>query len=82
MADKKAQTKGGERCSARQCNRRSPDFECSLSTGHTVHVDPRTSQRWSSSGPPRGMRRKYEKKYANRKLQRQSLLMGNARQGR
>lgn len=65
MTDKKG------RCTARQANRQTPDFECSLvDSAHTVHVDPRTGQRWGEGGPPRGMRRKYPKKYANHKIHR------------
>lgn len=40
-----------------------------------MHVDTATSQRWGDGGPPRGMRRKYAKKYANQKLGRQSAVM-------
>ena len=64
-----------KRCTAIRMNRQAPDFECKLTTGHNVHVDPRTGQRWSDNGPPLGMRRKYPKKYANRKLNRQTAVM-------
>lgn len=64
-------SKEKSRCTARQVNRRVPDFECKLQEGaHNIHVDPRTDERWSEGGPPRGMRRKYTKKYANPKLHR------------
>jgi len=63
------------KCHAVQANRRAADFDCRLGPGHTVHVDTLTSQRWGEGGPPRGMRRKYPKKYANHKLNRQSAVM-------
>lgn len=62
------------RCIATWINRRVSDFECRLTTGHTVHVDPRTGTRWGDGSVPRGMRRRYAKKYANRKLHRHSLV--------
>jgi len=65
------------RCSARFTNRRVPDFECRLDEGnHTIHVDPKTGTRWGDGGPPRGMRRKYEKKYANTKIYRRRSKEG------
>lgn len=66
-------------CTATQANRRAPDLRCGLAeSAHTVHVDPATGTRWGSGGPPRGMRRKGYKKYANAKLVRRSRVAGRA----
>jgi len=72
--------KGKKRCQASQHNPKSPDFECKLDdSAHSIHVDPRTGARWGDGKFPRGWNRRWSaKKYANRKLSRQSLTAGRS----
>lgn len=71
--------KAAKGCTARQANRRAPDFGCDLTVGHTIHKDPRTGTRWGEGSRPRGWNRRWCKSYANPKLTRRSLAMGRAR---
>jgi hypothetical protein len=55
------------RCIATQTNRKVPDFQCKLeASGHNVHIDPRTGERWGDGMLPRGMWRKWKNKKYNR----------------
>ena len=74
MAEK-AKVQKLEACAAVHTNRRVPDFHCKILVAHSIHVDPRTGERWGAGDRPRGWNKRWElKRYANSKLHRASRL--------
>ncbi len=71
--------KQDSRCEGTQVNPKARDFDCRLTTAHSVHVDSVTGLRWGYGSFPRGWNRRWKKNYGNAKLHRQSLVHGRAR---